>query len=378
MDILTITARDGNARAGRLALAHGSAATPCLMPVASQGTVKGVLLANVADLGFEIILANSYHLMLRPGLDVIERAGGLHRFMGWDRPILTDSGGFQLFSLASLCKIAEEGVRFQSHVDGAMHFVGPEDAVRCQETLGSDIAMVLDEFPGYPCARDAAEAAVARTLRWAERCLAARTRADQALFAIVQGSVWPELRETCAARLRELPFPGYAIGGLSVGEDRPARVEAVRVSVAALPDARPRYVMGVGEPEDILPMVAAGVDMFDCVIPTRCGRNGRLYTFAGPVNIRNTRFRMAMEPLEPGCPCPGCARTPAAYLHHLYNRDEMMGPILGTLHNLCFFQRLFTQVRSAIGERRLGAFTAEFLGRFTRTGAGDAESGDSH
>jgi queuine tRNA-ribosyltransferase len=366
MELLRITSRDGNARGGTLALAHGTAATPCLMPVASQGTVKGVLLENVVGLGFEIILANSYHLMLRPGLDVIARAGGLHRFMGWDRPILTDSGGFQMFSLSTLCKVAEEGVRFQSHVDGATHFLSPEDAVRCQETLGSDIAMVLDEFPGYPCAREAAEAAVARTLRWAERCLAAHTRTDQALFAIVQGSVWPDLREKCAARLRELPFPGYAIGGLSVGEDRPARVEAVRASVAALPEERPRYVMGVGEPEDILPMVAAGVDLFDCVIPTRCGRNGRLYTFAGPVNIRNTRFRMSMDVLEPGCPCPACARTPVAYLHHLYNRDEMLGPILGTLHNLCFFTRLFGSIRHAIAEGRLAAFTEEFLRCFAR------------
>ncbi len=369
MELFTITARDGDARAAVLRLAHGSAATPVLMPVASQGTVKGVLAEQLAALGVEMILANSFHLLVRPGLDVIEQAGGLHRFMGWDRPILTDSGGFQIFSLAKLCKVGEEGVRFQSHVDGAVRFLSPEDAVRCQERLGSDIAMVLDEFPGYPCEKDAAERATARTLRWAERCLAARSREDQALFAILQGSVWPDLRASCAERLAAMPFPGYAIGGLSVGEDRPTRTAVVKASAAALPEDRPRYAMGVGEPEDILPMVASGVDLFDCVIPTRCGRNGRLYTFAGTANIRNSRFRLQMTALEEGCPCPCCARTPAAYLHHLYNRDEMLGPILGTLHNLCFFQRFFARIREAIAARRFAAFAGEFLEGFARPAA---------
>ncbi|HNR99889.1 MAG TPA: tRNA guanosine(34) transglycosylase Tgt [Planctomycetota bacterium] len=374
MELFTITARDGDARAGSLRLTHGDAATPVLMPVASQATVKGVLAEQLADLGFELILANSFHLLVRPGLDVIEQAGGLHRFMGWDRPILTDSGGFQLFSLASLCKIVEEGVHFQSHVDGAVRFLSPEDAVRCQERLGSDIAMVLDEFPGYPCEKDAAERAAARTLRWAERCLAARTRGDQALFAILQGSVWPDLRASCAEKLAAMPFPGYAIGGLSVGEDRPTRAAVVKASAAALPEDRPRYAMGIGEPEDILPMVAAGVDLFDCVIPTRCGRNGRLYTFAGTVNIRNARFRGQAAPLEEGCPCPGCARTPAAYLHHLYSRDEMLGPILGTLHNLCFFQRFFARLRAAIAAGRFAAYAAEFLAGFARPAVEDETS----
>ena len=365
-NIFCIDARDGAARTGTLRLPHGEVSTPHLMPVGSQGTVKGILPGALRDLGVEMLLANSYHLLLRPGVDLIERAGGLHRFMGWERPILTDSGGFQVFSLGSLCKVAEKGVAFQSHIDGAMQFLGPEEAVRCQERLGSDVAMVLDEFPGYPCEETAARDAVERTLRWAARCLEAHAREDQALFAIVQGSVWPELRAECARRLADLPFAGYAIGGVSVGEERPLRVQAVEASAPELPAGKPRYLMGVGEPEDILPAVAAGVDLFDCVIPTRCGRNGRIYTWGGRRNIRNACFRTRLEPLEDDCMCPACRGFTAAYLHHLYMRDEMLGPILGTLHNLCFFQRLFGAVRAAIEDGRFDRFRAQFLAEFTR------------
>jgi queuine tRNA-ribosyltransferase len=367
---LTIEATDGRARRGTLTLPHGTVATPVLMPVGSQGTVKGVLPEQLEGLGVEMLLANSYHLRLRPGLELIERSGGLHRFMGWPRPILTDSGGYQIFSLASLCRVSDDGVRFRSHIDGSLHVLTPEDAVTGQEILGSDVAMVLDEFPPYPCEKRDAERAVERTLRWAERSLEAHRREDQALFAIVQGGVWPDLRQVCAERLTALPFPGYAIGGVSVGEEREQKQEVVRVSCELLPPDRPRYLMGVGEPEDLLPAIACGVDLFDCVIPTRCGRNRRLYTWDGPVNLGNARFRDAVAPLEPECSCPACSRFSAAYLHHLYTRDEMLGPILGTLHNLSFFQRLFAAVRAAISQGRFSAFAEEFLDRFKRRPAG--------
>jgi queuine tRNA-ribosyltransferase len=361
---LVIQARDGAARAGVLHLAHGPVHTPALMPVGSQGTVKGILPAQLEELGVEMLLANSYHLRLRPGLDLIDGAGGLHRFMGWHRPILTDSGGFQVFSLASLCEVSDRGVRFRSHIDGSLHELTPEDTVEGQERLGSDIAMVLDEVPGFPCERARAERAVERTLCWAERSLAARRRGDRALYAIVQGGVWPELRRRCAETLCAMPFPGYAIGGISVGESREEKRAAVEVCASLLPDSKPRYLMGIGEPEDLLPAIAAGVDLFDCVIPTRCGRNKRIYTARGPVNLANARFRADFGPIEEGCLCPACSRFSAAYLHHLYGRDEMLGPILGTLHNLAFFQRLCAAARRAITEGRFGSFQEEFLAKF--------------
>ena len=368
--ILAINAEDARARTGLLTLPHGSVETPVLMPVGSQGTVKGILPDQLLDLDVEMILANSYHLRLRPGLDLIERAGGLHRFMGWSRPILTDSGGYQIFSLASLCQISDEGVQFRSHIDGGLHSLTPEDTVRGQEILGVDVAMVLDEFPAYPCEKAVAEGAVERTLAWAERSLAAQTREDQALFAIVQGSVWPDLREGCAEQLTAMSFPGYAIGGVSVGEDRNQKQEVVQTCCNRLPREKPRYLMGIGEPEDLLPAIAAGVDLFDCVIPTRCARNKRLYTWNGPVNLSNARFRDQLSPLEETCSCPACSRFSAAYLHHLYSRNEMLGPILGTLHNICFFQRLFRAVRKAIREGRYALFQEEFLAGFRRESAG--------
>jgi queuine tRNA-ribosyltransferase len=365
-DFFSRVATDGRARTGTLRLAHGLVHTPAFMPVGSQGTVKGILPDQLAELGVEMILANSYHLRLRPGLAVIEQSGGLHRFMGWPRPVLTDSGGFQIFSLATLCDVSDDAVTFRSHIDGNLEVVTPEDAVRSQEIMGSDIAMVLDECPPYPCERRHAERAVDRTLAWAERSLRARSRGDQPLFAIVQGSIWPELRRQAAESLTAMPFPGYAIGGVSVGESRQERRDTVEQCGELLPPEKPRYLMGVGEPEDVLPAIAAGVDLFDCVIPTRCGRNRRLYTRDGPVSLSNARFRLDTGPLEADCRCPACARFSAAYLHHLYGRDEMLGPILGTLHNISFFQRLFESARRAIAEGRFHAFQAEFLERFTR------------
>ncbi len=360
-----IASVDGAARTGRLTLSHGTVHTPVLLPVGSQGTVKGIVPSLLEELEVEMLLANSYHLTLRPGLELLERCGGLHRFMGWKRPILTDSGGFQVFSLASLGKVSDAGVQFRSHIDGSPHFLSPESAVKAQERIGSDIAMVLDQFPAWPCTREEAEAAVKRTILWADRGLEAHSRPDQALFAIVQGSVWPELRRRCAEALIKRPFPGYAIGGVSVGEDRSYRKEEVASCCEVLPVDKPRYVMGVGEPEDLLPAVACGVDLFDCVIPTRCGRNGRLYTWEGTVNIRNSRFRDQFSPLEEDCPCYACRHTSAAYLHHLFQRNEMLGPVLATLHNIAFFQRLFEAIRSAIERQEFMRFHDSFLAAFT-------------
>ncbi len=372
-DLFTVTAQDQSARTGLLRLAHGTVRTPVLMFVGTQGTVKGVLPDQLLALGVQMILSNTYHLYLRPGIEVVREAGGLHRFMAWPRPILTDSGGFQLFSLAQLCEVTDEGVQFLSHVDGSLHRLTPELVVEAQEILGSDIAMVLDHFPGYPCTEEQAREAVRRTLVWAERCKAAHKKPDQALFAIVQGSVWPSLRRMCARELVAMDFPGYAIGGVSVGEQRSEKLQAVEVCCGELPPEKPRYLMGVGEPEEILPAVAAGVDMFDCTIPTRCGRNRRLYTWDGTVNLANAKFRRTFDPVEPGCPCPACRNFSAAYLHHLFSREEILGPILGTLHNIAFFQRLMSECRRAIETASFRAFMEEFLAGFKRP-AGNKEA----
>lgn len=368
--LFTILAEDGQARTGRLHLPHGTVRTPVLMPVGSQGTVKGILPRELHDLDVDMILANSYHLTLRPGLEILEKFGGLHGFMHWPKPILTDSGGFQLFSLAGLTKINDEGVHFQSHIDGSTHFLTPENVIKAQQVIGSDIAMVLDQFPGYPCEKTDAEAAVARTLLWAEisRQVAAdavQADVEQVVFAIVQGSIWPDLRIQCAQALTSMDFPGYAIGGVSVGEKRSERKVEVTTCCDVLPKEKPRYLMGVGEPEDLLPAVAAGVDMFDCVIPTRCGRNGRLYTKLGTVNIRNARFRESTAPIEQDCRCPACTHYSGAYLHHLYSRNEMLGPVLGSLHNISFFQTLFQDIRQAIENHTFSDFHNSWLARFS-------------
>ncbi|MBM4371635.1 MAG: tRNA guanosine(34) transglycosylase Tgt [Deltaproteobacteria bacterium] len=335
------------ARRGRLLTRRGEVETPVFMPVGTAGTVKGILPWMLRDTGARIILGNTYHLYLRPGLEVVEKLGGLHRMMAWDGPILTDSGGYQVFSQAGLRKIAENGVRFRSHIDGSQHELTPEKAIAIQETLGSDIMMVLDECPPAGADPRYVAASVERTTRWAERCLAART-SSAALFGILQGGTVPELRAAHAEVLTRMSFDGFAIGGLSVGEGAEEMVAITRLSAALLPPDRPRYLMGVGRPSDILQAVACGVDMFDCVLPTRGGRMGTLFTSRGELIIKHARYRLDERPPDSGCPCPVCARFSRAYLRHLFLAGEMLGAVLNTLHNLCFFGRLMEEIRASI------------------------------
>ena len=324
------------------------------MPVGTQGSVKAVTPAQLLETGCQIILANTYHLALRPGADVVEGAGGLHAFMAWEGPILTDSGGYQVFSLADLNRVDDEGVTFRSHIDGDEIRLTPERSVEIQNRLGADIIMAFDECPPYPARREVVERAVERTARWAERSLAAHGRSDQALFGIVQGGVHEDLRRRSAEQITALGFPGLAIGGVSVGESSRLMRLAVEATVDFLPEDRPRYLMGVGEPADIVDMVLLGIDLFDCVIPTRHARNAELFTDAGVVKIRNLCHEKAFEPLEEGCDCYTCSHFSRAYLRHIYMRGEMLASVLGTLHNLSFYQRLLRRLRQAIPEGRAG------------------------
>ena len=344
---LRIDATSGRARAGILDTPHGPVPTPLFMPVGTAATVKGVDIGRVAGTGAGMLLANTYHLHLRPGEEVVGAAGGLARFMGWDGPTLTDSGGFQVFSLAKQVKVTDAGARFRSHLDGAVIDLTPEAAVRIQERLGADIAMQLDHVVALPAPRSDVAIAMRRSLAWAERCREAHRRTDQALFGIVQGGLEPDLRAESAERLRALDLPGYAVGGLSVGEGPEAMLAALRVTVPHLPEDRPRYLMGVGRPTDIVAAVAEGIDMFDCVLPTRCGRNSLAFTFHGQVRLRNARYVGDDRPLEPDCPCPAC-RHGRGYLRHLFIAGEMLGPILLSIHNLTFYQRLLARLRTAI------------------------------
>jgi queuine tRNA-ribosyltransferase len=362
-----IVATDGSARLGRLETSHGVVETPVFMPVGTQATVKGLTPLQIKAAGASILLGNTYHLTLRPGDEVIAELGGLHRFMGWDGPILTDSGGYQVFSLAASRQIDDRAVVFRSHIDGSLLELSPERAVAIQENLGSDIAMCLDECPSYPTTPEVLREAVRRTLHWAERCRASHRRPDQTLFAIVQGGTDLGLRETCAAALTALDFPGYALGGFSVGET-PAQMVAVLPHAAAfLPADRPRYLMGVGRPVDILDAVASGVDMFDCVLPTRNGRNASAFTAEGPLRLRNARHKRDPAPLESGCLCYTCRNFSRAYLHHLFLAKEMLGPTLLSLHNVSFYCRLMAEVRQAIREGRFAAFRAVCLARWSVT-----------
>jgi queuine tRNA-ribosyltransferase len=346
------------ARAGRFHTPHGSVDTPAFMPVGTVGTVKGVDPGRLRETGAQIILANTYHLALRPGEATVAALGGLHSFMGWDGPILTDSGGFQIFSLAERVAIDEHGVRFRSHIDGAAIELTPERAVAIQEQLGSDVAMVLDHVVALPSPREAVADAMRRTSSWAERSKAAATRADQALFAIVQGGLDPELRAESAEQLVAMNFAGYAIGGLSVGETPSQMYQTLDVTVPRLPLDRPRYLMGVGRPEDLLEAIARGVDLFDCVLPTRNGRNALAFTDAGPLRLRNQQHALARSPLEENCPCLAC-RHSRGYLRHLFQTDEMLGPILLSIHNLTYYQRLLAAARAAISTGRFAEFRAE-------------------
>ena len=357
-----IFGREGQARVGEFATAHGVFDTPAFMPVGTQGTVKGVSPLELRELGAQVILANTYHLHLRPGDLLIRDLGGLHRFCGWDGPILTDSGGYQVFSLAHLREVNDDHVTFQSHIDGKSVSFTPEKVVEIQENLGVDIMMVLDECLPYPVERAEAERSWKRTLSWAQRSQQARKRRGEVLaFGIVQGAMDRELRERAALELAELDFDGYAIGGLSVGEPNELMLEMCELSAAKLPQDRVRYLMGVGTPVDILEAVGRGIDLFDCVIPTRSARFGRLYTGPGYINIRNSCFRRDERPIEPGCDCYTCRHFSRAYVAHLIHSNEMFGSRLATLHNLRFYQRHLSNIRDAISEQRFEQFRVEFL-----------------
>ena len=352
-------------RAGVLRTPHGDVPTPVFMPVATQGTVKAVSPEELKGLGASIVLSNTYHLYLRPGLEVMRRAGGLHRFMAWDGPILTDSGGFQVLSLTFLRRLSEEGALFRSHIDGGSeHMLTPELAIEIQETLGSDIMMALDECPAFGGDFEAIKAATERTHRWAERCLARRRNTGQALFGIVQGGTFPELRRDSARFIAGLPFDGYALGGLSVGEPKPVTYAAIEQCAPLLPEDRPRYLMGVGSPEDFFECVSRGIDMFDSVLPTRVARNGAIFTTKGREDIGNARFKDLMGPLDPGCDCYTCRTFSAAYLHHLFRCQELLAYRLATIHNLRFIVRLMQDIRRAILDGSFDGLKESFLRRY--------------
>ncbi|MBN2369035.1 MAG: tRNA guanosine(34) transglycosylase Tgt [Vicinamibacteria bacterium] len=352
----SIAATSGRARAGELVTPHGIVETPAFMPVGTAGAVKALTARDLRDIGARILLANAYHLMLRPGAELIAELGGLHGFTGWRGAFITDSGGYQVFSLQSLRQLTEEGVRFRSHIDGSLHVLTPEKAIAIQESLGADIIMAFDECSPHSASLDAVTAAMERTTRWAERCLRARRRSDQWLFGIVQGGVDAELRERSALALQRLGFPGYAIGGLSVGEPKADLVRVLEVLDSSLPEEKPRYLMGVGTPEDILEAVARGVDLFDCVLPTRNARNGQLFTREGRLSIRNARFRSDDRPPDPSCGCYTCRSFSRAYLRHLHVAGEMTAAILMTLHNVAFYLDTLRQIRQSIRAGRFEEF----------------------
>ena len=357
------------ARAGMLHTPHGKIETPTFMPVGTQATVKTLDQHDLIEAQAQIILGNAYHLYLRPGHELIDRMGGLHQFMNWSRPILTDSGGFQVFSLGDLNKISEEGVRFQSHLDGSSHLFTPESVMEIEHGLGADIIMAFDECTPYPCERDYAEKSMRRTLRWAERCIkrhqelsAQRThRPPQALFGIVQGSVYPNLRRTCAQELIQMDLPGYAIGGLAVGETRDSMFGVIRETTPLLPNGKPRYLMGVGLPNDLVEAVGAGADMFACVVPTRNARNGTVFARNGRLRLKNAAHAEDPQPLESDCACKTCSHYSRAYLRHLFKTNELLGMHLATFHNVFFFQQLLRDMRDAIISGHFAAWQADFF-----------------
>ena len=358
-----IHATDGDARTGLVRLPRGEIRTPAFMPVGTAATVKAMMPESVRATGADILLGNTYHLMLRPGAERVARLGGLHRFMDWSRPILTDSGGFQVMSLSALRKMSEEGVVFRSHIDGSEHRLTPERSIEIQRLLGSDIQMVLDECVALPASDAAVEKALALSTRWARRSKAAfgdQASEGRALFGIVQGGTNPALRRRSAAELIEIGFDGYAIGGLAVGEGHEAMIATLAETTPALPAQRPRYLMGVGKPRDLVEAVARGVDMFDCVLPTRSGRNGQAFVRTGTLNLKNARHADDPAPLDPACSCPACTRFSRAYLHHLIRSGEILGAMLLTWHNLHYYQDLMAGMRSAIAGGTFAAFRAAF------------------
>ncbi len=364
----TITARDSGtqARAGRLETARGSVATPAFMPVGTNATVKAVEPAGLEALGFRLILCNAYHLYLRPGIDVIEKAGGLHRFMAWEHSILTDSGGFQVFSLAPFRTVTDAGVVFRSHIDGSRHDLSPEDVIRIQTVLGSDIMMPLDVCSAFGASREEAALAVERTTLWARRSRDAweKTGRKQLLFGIVQGNFFPDLREASARELTALDLPGYALGGLSVGEAPDLFLETLSRAAPLLPQGKPRYVMGIGTPWHLIRAVGEGIDLFDCVFPTRTARNARVFTRSGPINLRNEKFKYDASPPDPGCGCPTCASFTRSYLRHLFKCGEILAAMLATRHNLFFLETLMRDLRAAIATGSFSAMAQGFLERY--------------
>jgi queuine tRNA-ribosyltransferase len=397
---LTATDKNTRARRGRLKTAHGTIETPAFMPVGTQGSVKAVSPRELRELEAQIILGNTYHLFVRPGVEVIRHFGGLHRFMNWDGPILTDSGGYQIFSLAKLRKITEEGVAFQNHLDGTPTFISPEIAMEIQAALGSDIAMVLDECPPWPCEYDYAARSLVMTHRWAERCKAEAlrhpersaaqsrdpgavpptptrgsstslrsARNDQLVFGIVQGSTFEDLRRSSAQALAAMDFDGYAIGGVSVGEPEPEMMQAVEWSEPHLPENKPRYAMGLGTPPQLIELIARGMDMFDCVLPTRLARNGTAFTAEATLNLKNAEFAMQKEPIEQGCLCPACRDFTRGYIRHLVKAEEILGLRLITIHNLHFYLELMSRARRAIEDGTFAELRTRFVAEYKTRGA---------
>lgn len=361
-----ITGQDTGCRArlGMLETPHGPVETPVFMPVGTQAGVKTMTPHEVRQVGGTMVLSNTYHLYLRPGHDIVAEAGGLHRFMGWDGPILTDSGGFQVFSLGPLRRITDEGVTFRSHIDGSEHFFSPEKSMAIQMDLGADVAMAFDECAPYPCTYHEARAAMERTTGWARRCLESHHREDQALFGIIQGGVHRDLRLQSAAEITALDFPGYAIGGLSVGEPKPLMYEVLDYLVPVIPEEKPCYLMGVGSPDCLVEGVYRGVDMFDCVLPTRIARNGTVFTRDGKLVVRNAEYARDFRPMDPDCGCYACRNFSRAYIRHLIKANEVLGIRLTTWHNLHFVLSLMQDIRAAIAENRMAQFREEFLGRY--------------
>jgi queuine tRNA-ribosyltransferase len=362
-----LLASDGAARTGLIHTPRGEIRTPAFMPVGTAATVKAMLPQSVRETGADILLGNTYHLMLRPGAERVARLGGLHKFMNWQRPILTDSGGFQVMSLASLRKITEEGVRFQSHIDGHEEFLSPERAIEIQRLLGSDIQMVLDECPALPASDDVLEKSLALSMRWAKRSrIAFGEQPGRACFGIVQGGTVARLRQRSAQELQEIGFDGYAVGGLAVGEGQAAMFETLDATVPHLPKDKPRYLMGVGKPDDIVGAVARGIDMFDCVLPTRSGRNAQAFTWDGTLNLKNARHAEDSGPLDPNCACPCCQQFSRAYLHHTVKAGEIIAAMLLTWHNLQFYQDLMAGLRGAVAAGDVSGFATRFQARYGR------------
>jgi queuine tRNA-ribosyltransferase len=362
---------EGSARLGKLQLIHGEVDTPIFMPVGTQATVKGMSKEELEKVNAQIILSNTYHLFLRPGHELIKEAGGLNKFMNWDRPILTDSGGFQVYSLSKLRKITEEGVWFQSHLDGSSLLFTPEKVMEIEHALGADIIMAFDECPPYPAEYEYVKESLERTTRWAKRCQQAH-RTQQALFGIVQGGIFPDLRQRSAEQLVELDFPGYALGGLSVGESKEYMYQAIEINTSILPWDKPRYLMGVGTPEDIIAAVARGVDMFDCVIPTRLARHGTVITSKGNLTVRNAVYKRDFRPLDEECSCHVCKHYTRAYIRHLIKAEEFLGSRLCTWHNLHFLLNLMSEIRQSIKEKRFELFSRDFLVKYQTQAGSDS------